>query len=139
MTIFDLQAVTALLYNRIAYDAAGAAVRAILGAGSPSVIPASQLRAGLAYPDRPFIAFRAGAVGGATLDMRLVSATWWLYDDMVQGHGRINSIIQPLQAAYREGAIPFGRVEIASIGAEIPDQSLDLAARSVQLAYYRRG
>lgn len=138
MTIFDLGDINAQLYARVAYDASGAAIRSQLGGGSPSVIPAAAVKAG-SLPDRPFMAWRGGVVGGSTLDMRQVTGTWYIYDDIAQRHGRINAIMQSVQAAYREDAIPFGRTEISGIGQEFTDQPLDLNCRTVQITHYRRG
>lgn len=138
MTWFDLRDVTAAQYSRLAHDAEGAAFRAKLGAGSPSVMPAEALRRG-SPPVRPIAVFRAGAVGGASMDMRTVTATWWLYDDPAQRYARINDLLQDLRAAYREDAIAWGRTEISGIGPETFDDTLGLVGRSVTITHYRRG
>lgn len=143
MTIFDLQAVQAALYGRLAdvgqpAAAAFRAYRDTLGGGSPSVIPAALLRKD-SLPPRPFAAMRGTAVGGATLDMRAVTVTWWIEDDLVQGYARINALITLLQPAYRADAVRWGRTEVSGIGPEVKDDGLDLNARSVTVTYYRRG
>lgn len=99
-------AVSRVAYQRVATDAAGAAVRALLGAGGASVIPWLSLQAGAAaLPPRPFVAYKPGVVAEVTgVDQH--GGEWWIYDDPGQGTWRIDQVADALAAAFdpRRGA-----------------------------------
>jgi hypothetical protein len=139
----DLQVTTVGLFDRIAVDAAGSAVRALLGLDDPAsllptIIPAARLAA-RPLPPAPFLAWRGGAVGGESLEMRRITGVWWAYDLPIQGYARINAVLAALEAAYPQDAIPWGRVRVTAIGQETDDRSLGgLLTRSLHLTYTRR-
>lgn len=133
----ELATISSALYDRIATHAAGAAVRALLGSAG-SVIPADRLGQ-RPLPPRPLAVWRDGAVGGAALDMRTVTGTWWIYDDPGQGYSRIHAVVAALESAYPPDALLDGRVRVGPIGQASDDRSLGgLLVRPLQIAYLRR-
>jgi hypothetical protein len=134
----NLQTIYGLLFARLATDALGSAVRNALGAGASGVISAEKLRSG-DTPAPPFVAFREGAVSGEGMEIRIVFATWWVYDAVAQNYRRINGIVPLIEAAYPQLDITGGRVVVSQIGAGITDVALNLLGRPVQLAFYTRG
>jgi hypothetical protein len=138
MTQLNPQAITAAVYARIKSELGGAAVRAQLGAGAASVLPASGLRSN-ALPARPLVALRPGVIAGESLEMREHIFTWWLYDEPAQNGWRISGLLPLLEGAYPQLSIPYGRVKVTGIGQETIDDALGgLIARSLQLTYTRR-
>lgn len=138
-TAIDLHLLNLAVYNRLETDAQGSAVRAALASGATSVIHAEMLRT--TKPDRPFVAFRAGAMTGASRDVRIPTWTWFVYDDREKGYYRIGSLISLIEAAYMAAAISVStiaidRIEVTNVGAETIDDPLQLLVRSIQLAAY---
>ncbi len=132
----DLQQRTTQIFDQLAVAAAGAAVRAALGAGAASVVHAEQLKQP-PLPATPFLALRGGAMPGQSGDMRIPVWRWWIYDDPQQGHYRINGIAPLVEQAYPFYCIPFGKVVVSGVSEEYPiDPSLGLLARVVTLAFY---
>jgi len=133
----NLATINGLLFARLKSDAAGAAVRAALGAGAQSVIPAEQLRRE-PRPARLMAVWRGGSVGGASGDMRGITGTWWIYDDPPQGYARIDALIPLIEAAYPLDVIAPGETRITLIGQQSEDGTLGgLLVRPVQLTYRR--
>ena len=113
-------------YAVLATDSAGAAVRAALGSGASSIIPADDLEVG-SLPARPLLAYRAGSViGSPGWDVQRATLTWWLYDDVLYKYARINALIALIQAAYPADTlvIPFCEHRQLAITAERPDTTL---------------
>jgi len=121
--MIDLAALTTAVYDRLASDAAGADVRSALGAGAASVMLAEDLRVeGLtvdALPTRPIVALRRGAV--PTTQRAIVDVpvyTWFLYDDVDVGYGRIEALAPLIAAAYQElltpAAVGVGDIEVSA-------------------------
>lgn len=134
----DLAAATAAIYARLATDAGGAGVRALLGSAT-SVGPATLAEGGVELlPARPCVLGRPGAVGGASDEMRRATYTWWCY--AVPGESYLLAqIVEAIEAAYPPFLIPFWRVAVTLIGQETTDDSLGgLLTRPVQLTYRRR-
>lgn len=119
-------------------DAAGAAVRSLLGSAT-SIIDAEDLRKPL--PVEPFIVLRAGSIGGDRDDVRPCVLTWWIYDTVPRRFTRINPIVAAIQAAYRPYTFAIGKLTISGISQEIAeDAALDKRpSRSIQYTYTRRG
>jgi len=135
----DVQARTADVFARLKSHSAGTAVRAALGNGANSVIPAEDLKA-KPPPATPFLALRGGPVAGAGIEMRIPIWTWYLYDDVQAGYWRVNGLIPLIEQAYPPQAVPYGRIQVVAIGGETSDPALNgLLVRTVQLAYYTRG
>jgi hypothetical protein len=138
-----LQSIAEALYGRVATDAAGASVRALLGVdgaagGAASVIPAHRLDAAH-LPAFPFVAWREGVVSGERYAQRAVTGVWWAYDTPGRGYARINAIITAIEAAYPPLAISDGRVLVGPIGQATDDRSLGgLLTRPIQVRYTRR-
>ena len=136
-TAFDIQLLNKAIYDRLKTDAAGASVRALLG-GAGSVIHAVNVGS---KPTRPFVALRAGAIPGASREVRIPAFTWWVYDDKEKGYAKIGDILEAIEAAYTTTPISLSttvvdRVEVANIGAETSDEELALLVRTLQLAAY---
>lgn len=132
-----LASINGLLYARLKSDAAGASVRAALGAGAQSIIPAEHLRRE-PRPARLMVVWRGGSVGGASGDMRGITGTWWLYDDPAQGYVRIDALVPLIEAAYPLHVFSPGETRITLIGQQSEDTTLGgLLVRPVQLTYRR--
>lgn len=127
----DLQSLYGWMYTRLESDAAGAAVRALA-----RIIPAHDLDLD-ALPVAPFAAFRQGAVGGMTDQMRIPSATWWVYDAPTKGTWWINGITAAIEDAYPRLARPDGEFSVG-IGQPIEDTALNMTGCPVTLYFYRR-
>lgn len=130
----------AQLYERLKSHAAGASVRAATGPKSADgVIPAHRLKID-PRPTPPFLAGRAGVIGGQSGDMRGAVLTWWIYDAPGEGYARIDALVDLVIAAYPERAIAWGKTRVTLIGQQGEDGSLGgLLMRPIQLTYARRG
>ena len=135
--ILDLAALNAATFARLKGEAAGADVRALLGAGAASVIPARALRGAL--PARPLIAWRQGAVTGQGDDWRRVVGAWWAYDDPAQDYYRINSIVAAIEAAHPLDWLAHYECRVGPIGQGVEDSALGgLLTRSITITMGRR-
>lgn len=135
----DLASINAALYAQLKSASAGAAVRAQLGPATKAdgVLPAHLLRKPL--PLRPIIAWRGGAVGGVSDELRAVTGYWWVYDDSAQGYIRINTIAGLIAAAYPFDALPHARCLAGPVGQESEDGPLGgLLVRNIRITYQRR-
>jgi hypothetical protein len=133
----NLATINGLLFARLKSDAAGAAVRAALGAGAASVIPATHLRRE-PRPARVLLVWRGSSVGGQSGGMRDIIGTWWIYDDPAQGFARIDALIPLMEAAYPLDVIDPGETRITLIGQQGESAVLGgLRERFVQLTYRR--
>lgn len=133
--ILDTPAIISALVARVE-GADGAAVRAMLGSAQ-SVLHAAALTAPL--PARPLLAWRAGAVVGASGEMRVTTGAWWVYDDPAYRYGRINALVPLLEALYIRQFAAGGQTEVSGLGPELEDTALGLVYRRVEIAHYRRG
>jgi hypothetical protein len=146
----------ASLFNRVATDAAGADVRALLGvfpspftarpiyAGRRAAFDADDIKKfagkGVTFP---WAAFRKGTVSGESGDIRPVFATWWLYIPDVTGWNTqsltdIADILERIYGYEYAHAIPGGRIT-ASRGQIVPDDALTAYALPVVVSYSQRG
>lgn len=137
MRFSDPSLVHRLTFLRIKSDAAGAAVRALLGSTTLSIIAATELNKA-ALPPRPFLAYKPGGcenLGG--IDVH--SASWWIYDDPAQGTWRIDLVAAALPAAYlfERGAPPLpspaGPVRVVALAEPRDDLALGLRHRRLDL------
>ncbi len=146
----DVPTITAQILARLTTDAAGSAVRAVLGAGADGIVHGDQLKRytkQYPMPARPLIAYRWGPITGASFEMRALLLTFWPYDDPpepgddpTQRYARINSLLPLLeQTFYPPDCIPFGRIEATNTGQEFPDQVLGLLTRPITFAFMTRG
>lgn len=132
--MIDLNAIATLLFNRLALDAAGSAVRAQLGAGANGLIHAQDLAgysADRPLPARTLLALRRGRVPTSEHIIRLPSWTWWIYDDPGQGYYRINQLIPLLEQAYTAAPVQLASGNVLGalqfdIGDETSDPALGL-------------
>lgn len=132
----DLQLRTKQVFDQLASAAAGAAVRAALGAGAASIIHAEQLNKET-LPARPLLALRGGAMPGQSGDIRIPTWRWWIYDEPAQGYYRINGLVPLIEQAYPFYCIPFGKILVSGVSEEYPiDPTLGLLARVLPLAFY---
>ncbi len=134
----DIQLVSSQFWARLASDAAGASVRAALGAGATSIIHADQL-AIEPRPARPLLAGRGGQLTGQSGEMRQLWWRWWVYDDPTQMYWRINGLLPLIEQAYPLHALPHGEIRVGIVTDERPDTTLKLLTRSIQLIYTTRG
>ncbi len=135
--MLDPQAITAAFFAVLKSGSAGTAVRAALGDGAHSVIPAEDLKGSL--PLAPFLALRGGPIGGGDRDMRLCAFTWWIYDDPNGRFYGINGLIPLIVAAYPLRALASGATRVTGIGGEFTDAALSgRPGRSIQFSYTTR-
>lgn len=134
----DIQLVTSQFWSRLVSDAAGASVRAALGAGATSIIHADQL-AVEPRPARPLLALRGGSLTGQSSQMRPLTWRWWIYDDPGQMYWRINGLVPLIEQAYPRLCIPHGEITVGIVSDERPDTTLGLLMRSIQFIYTTRG
>ena len=141
--MIDIAAITAAIYARPAADAAGAAVRALLGDGAASVLHAEDLRVeGLhiaQLPARPLLALRRGAAPQADRVIWRPTFTWFIYDDIAQGYARTERVLAALGLAYyaapvEAAGVRIGEVEAASLGAQLREAPLGLLYEALTLA-----
>lgn len=138
MIFSDPQALIEAVYGRLAQDAAGAPVRALLGDGAASIIHARRLRDQV-LPLRPLLALRAGAQVPLERVLNQASFTWWIYDDPEQDYARINALIFPVSNAYDWRRYPLATPTVAAgtvqvqAGQETEDTALGLLVRPVYL------
>lgn len=133
----DLAAINGLLYAQLKTALAGAAVRAALGAGAASIIPANQLRQE-PRPARVLLVWRGGSVGGASGEMRPLTGVWWIYDDPNQGYARIDALVPLIEAAYPVACLAWGETRVTLIGQGTEDATLGgLLVRPLQVTYRR--
>jgi hypothetical protein len=136
--LIDVQAVTALVFNRIMRDPEALAVRNALGAWPDSVISADDLGGDL--PARPFLALREGAVQRIDRIIDQPLYTWWIYDDPQHGYWRINGLAPLIAQAYdaRKLWLPsgagIGLVEVGDLSAPRTDTALGLVCKSIRVA-----
>jgi hypothetical protein len=135
----DPAAITASFFAVLKSDAAGAAVRDILGAQAASVVMADDLKLA-SLPRPPFLALRPGPITGARYQVRTCFFTWWVYDEAALRFTRINAVLPLIEAAYTAHVIPYGRTDLAGgISQEIPrDRALERPTRSITLTYTTR-
>lgn len=128
--MIDLPALNQAVWDRLHSDAAGAPVRAALGANSDSILMAEQLREeGLrvqSLPVRPLMALRRGATPTVARVVFVPVYTWFLYDDPDVGYGRIELLIPLIARAYTPllsaATVGAGHIEV-SAGAQTRSQS----------------
>lgn len=142
----DPYALTVAVFDRLSSDLAGAAVRAMLGAGNAawnpplttSVIAADKLNKA-SLPQTPLVALRRLPIGGETNEMRACTWQWWIYDDPSEGRWRVNKLAGLLPGAYGMYSIPYGRLT-TGIGGDGADSALGgLLFTTVRIVYTRRG
>lgn len=139
--MIDLAAITSAVYARLQSDAAGAAVRAALGAGGLSVVHAEDLRVegqgGPALPARPLVALRRGPAPQSQGVVYSPLYTWYCYDDIGQGYGRIEGlpllIAQAFAARLIVDTTAVGAQDLGSVGAQLRDERLGLLVVPIQL------
>ena len=138
MTVPTQQSLKQAFFALIKTDSAGSAVRAALGAGATSVLSQRQFEAAVSsgLPTAPFMVLRFGPVTGQAFDMRTIFPTWWLYDDAVQGHYRLNALAVLIEAVYAaEDNHPIVGCHVAyagGIGDEVTDERLARPALSMR-------
>jgi hypothetical protein len=139
--VIDLAALTEAVYQRPKSDSAGSALRTFLPAGALAIMLAEDLRVEgltvLALPERPLLALRRGA--SPQLD-RVVSGpvyTWYCYDDLSAGYGRLEKLPYLLWQAYESGlavsTVAVGSIEVAA-GAQTRDDRLHMLLQLVTVA-----
>jgi len=136
----DLQDLSRIVFQRLRADSEATAVRAALGAGALSIIPAEALK--LPPPATPFVALRAGPVPIISNAVYAPIFTWYLYDDPQQNYWRIDGLLYLIGKAYaarlldspRGGAI---NLVDGSAGPQTSDDKLGgLLVRTYQLVIY---
>lgn len=132
--------ITALILARVTADAAGADVRARLGAGAASALMADQLQPGAPLlPARPLLALDVLPTGtDGPVDRS--SYRWWIYDDPEQGTARIDALAAALALAYDGQRVeahrmppPIAAMAIGPLSAPRRDDSLGLVGRALSL------
>lgn len=133
MRFSDPTIVNHAVFARLASEAAGAAARALLGAGAASVLTSDALERGTSgLPARPLAVLASGPVptnGG--IDQH--TGAWWLYDDPSQGLARLDALAKAICDAYdiERGApaLTAGRLLLGDLSEPRLDTALGLRAR----------
>lgn len=124
--MIDYLARYAALYNRVAVDSAGSAVRTLVGAGSvSSIFPYSELN-DLAGRVQPYLVWKPGAVGGQGGDQRTLAAQWWIYVKPTDAPHKLHQIAAALETLYgytNRLAIPGGELVSNGPGQPFPDKA----------------
>jgi hypothetical protein len=116
-------AIKTAFFNVLYADAAGAAVRAALGALSASVVHRPELRAA-ELPAFPFVALQWGVEGGPRTGVRQYFPIWWLYDSPQRtDYRRLEALIPLIEAAYPENAISMCYLDFLPVR-EVIDEAL---------------
>lgn len=135
--MLTVPSVKASFWNVLKADAAGASVRAALGAGANGILVRRQLAA-LPHPTAPFLVIQYGPVTGARGDVRTFFPTWWLYADSGGDWYGLNALAALIEAAYPEDAIAFCDTRLAG---GVSDELIDaaLARPALAMRYQVRG
>jgi hypothetical protein len=128
--VIDLYALTDAVFERLKSDAEGAAVRTALGDGATSVLLVEDLRleaqlGAQQHPARPMLALRRGAAPTVDRVINRPTYTWFLYDDIPVGYGRIEALIPLVAAAYAEGLLSVPTVGVDDITVSALAQTRD--------------
>lgn len=128
----DLTATYAAMYNRVAVDADGSAVRALVG----SVFLARDLT-NLAGKTLPYLVWRPLGGDGQSGEMTNTSAGWYAYVAPNGGDSTLTTIASAVYALY---SIPFGvasgRLVCLAPRAPFFDEALTL--RGIYIPFYYR-
>ena len=129
------ETVYADLYSLVAIDTAGADVRALVN----SIFPAEQLN-NLNGKTLPYLVWRAGAVAGASHEMRDVAGAWWVYVGPTDSTRKLHQVATALEALYRSPfTLDWGRLGVTFIGQPFIDKALALQGLEVRVGYRRLG
>lgn len=129
--------ISAVAFARVKSDAAGASVRALLGEGAASVIPAAHLGK-KPLPPCPLVAYRPGPVP-TVAGVDIHNGAWLIYDDPEQGTYRIGQIASALVQAYELDrgapvlASPAGAARVGSLSEPRNDEALGLTFQRLDL------
>ncbi len=137
MISYDINNLTAAIYNRLKTDSAGSSVRSALGNGATSVIHAKELSKPL--PALPLVALRPGAIPTSERILQQPSFKWFVYDDPAKGYYAINAIVKLIATAYSTAITATGcsiaLVEYGDVTQELPpDDTLGLLFRSITIS-----
>jgi hypothetical protein len=139
--MIDLAALDTAVFDRLASDAAGADVRAVLGSLDRSVITAEELRQYegqvTRLPAVPLLALRRGPAPISDRVLWLPSYNWYAYDDETVTVARLRALPALIAAAYVSfeiEAIGVISVEVSTL-TPIPDRVLGLVAQPIALLF----
>ena len=124
--MLDLAAIDQLIYNRLASDSQGAALRAVLGAGAAGVLVADDLirqevgSPTLKLPLPPFVALRRAPVPLTDRIAWLPQYLWYCYGSLSGGSWQLNALVQPILAAYSDVEQDASSVGSVEIGVQTP-------------------
>lgn len=126
---------------RTSTASAPVAVRAALGASASSVIGREKIRGGITnLPARPFIALQWVTSGGPrNRGVQTAYPVWWLYDDAVYEHSRIDPLLALVKAAYTENILAMCYVDFLPEREFESDAALSLPATSLPVSIRTRG
>lgn len=136
----DLQALKAVIFDRLAVDAPSVPLRAMLPSGALGIVDAVTLA--IARPATPFIALRRGPFN--TIEDSIGNATFYMfiYDDRDNTYLDTNEMLRLLVRSFNYEINPLnfngsqlGKVDIF-IGEETVDPALDLLSTKVTLTVY---
>jgi hypothetical protein len=136
--MMDYAAIYAALYNRVATDLDGDAVRDLLG-GASSVFPADKLD-NVAGVVLPWLVWRAGAVASSSGEMRDIGASWWAYTAPNVGDKRLHEIASALETLYGSPsalALSDGRLAVTFVGQPRMDEVRKVRGLEVRIGFRR--
>lgn len=139
--MIDAPALILAVFNRLATDSAGQAVRDVLPGGGAAVMMIEDVRVeGLTIrqlPARPILALRRGAM---PLIQRVIMRpvfSWYCYGDPSAGYAPLEALLLPIADAYASGlsvgTVAIGEIEVGA-GAQTRDDKLQLLLQSITVA-----
>jgi hypothetical protein len=140
--MIDYTAIYAAIYNRAGTDSAGAAVRALLGAGSQPSLFSYQELGNLAGRVLPYLVWRPGAIGGRGGDQRTLAAQWVIYCKQADAPRTLHEIAKELETLYgytNRLAISGGELVSNGPGQPFPDKALGCEGMIYTLSFLQRG
>lgn len=131
MTTMSLQSVEATIYNRIATDTAGAAVRAVA-----TVIPNTKLVTPFTFP---LVVFHPGPMSISSADqMGELTTWWWCYEGGADLY-MTTTILALIAKAFTRDSIPYGEMHVSAVSQPLRDSQVGAWGRNIRLTYTRRG
>jgi hypothetical protein len=135
--MIDAATIINTLYERIATDAAGASVRALVNSIFEARDPIN-----LTGKTIPYLMWRGGSVGGQSGEMRPIGGRWFAYVDSTKSTLLLLQIMDALEAVYgyqNRHAITHGHTVVVHRGDTFYDQGFKLHGAEIRVQYLDRG
>lgn len=138
MSVWTDEAIYAAWFARIASDAQGASVRALLGSPS-SVVELGALQISK-LPSRPLLVAKLLSVSQPTpTALREVNLGWFVYTEPSSSEGQSLALSTAITQAYPPRWLDFCFTTVAPLGPSTADRTLGLVARLATVTIRYRG